>query len=73
MEQRLLQISQRSDGQLISTLVDINQGRRTEIDTLNLAVAHLADQLGRPELASLTRLLGKLVQLKADINHVKQV
>ncbi len=36
VEARLLQISQRSDGQLISTLVDINLGRETEIDTLNL-------------------------------------
>ncbi|GAB3511911.1 hypothetical protein GCM10027341_52010 [Spirosoma knui] len=66
VEQRLLQISQRSDGQLISTLVDINEGRQTEIDTLNLAVARLAEGLGKPQLANQTRLLGELVRLKAD-------
>lgn len=70
VEQRLLQISQRSDGQLISTLVDINHGRETEIDTLNLAVARLALQLGRPELASRTRLLGELTRLKSEMSRV---
>lgn len=70
VEQRLLQISQRSDGQLISTLVDINQGRETEIDTLNLAVARLAERLGKPELASQTRLLGELIRLKSETNRV---
>ncbi|GAB3552141.1 ketopantoate reductase family protein [Spirosoma fluminis] len=66
VEERLLQISQRSDGQLISTLVDINEGRQTEIDALNLAVARLAERLGKPQLANRTRLLGELVRLKAD-------
>ncbi|WP_080055568.1 ketopantoate reductase family protein [Spirosoma aerolatum] len=66
VEQRLLQISQRSEGQLISTLVDINQGRETEIDSLNLAVARLADRLGQPALANKTRLLGELTRLKAE-------
>ena len=70
VEQRLLQISQRSDGQLISTLVDINNGRETEIDTLNLAVARLSLQLGRPELASRTRLLGELTRLKSEMSRV---
>ncbi|GAB3713619.1 2-dehydropantoate 2-reductase [Spirosoma flavus] len=70
IEQRLLQISQRSDGQLISTLVDINHGRETEIDTLNLAVAHLAERIGKPELAIRTRLLGELTQLKSEMSRV---
>ena len=70
VEQRLLQISQRSDGQLISTLVDINQGRETEIDTLNLSVARLADRLGKPELATRTRLVGELIRLKAEVSRV---
>ncbi|MBO0935517.1 ketopantoate reductase family protein [Fibrella sp. HMF5335] len=69
VEQRLLQISQRSDGQLISTLVDIRQGRETEIDSLNLAVAQLAQRLGKPDLAIRTRLLGELVKRKANINR----
>lgn len=70
VEQRLLQISQRSDGQLISTLVDINQGRETEIDSLNLAVARLAKRLGQPDLASKTRLLGELTRLKAETSRI---
>lgn len=71
VEQRLLQISQRSDGQFISTLVDIHHGRETEIDTLNLEVARMARRLGRPDLASRTRLLGELVQLKAALSRVQ--
>lgn len=70
IEQRLLQISQRSDGQLISTLVDINHGRETEIDTLNLAVGRLAEGLGKPELANLTRVLGELTRLKAEVSRL---
>ncbi|WP_460907738.1 ketopantoate reductase family protein [Spirosoma areae] len=69
VEGRLLQISQRSDGQLISTLVDINNGRETEIESLNLAVARLAHRLGRPELASRTRLLGELTRLKSEVSR----
>ncbi|MDB5241337.1 MAG: 2-dehydropantoate 2-reductase [Spirosoma sp.] len=66
---RLLQISQRSEGQLISTLVDINHGRAIEIESLNLAVAHLAQGLGKPELAIRTRLLGELTRLKAETSR----
>lgn len=69
VEHRLLQISQRSDGQLISTLVDIHLGRETEIDSLNLAVAQLAEQLGKPELAIRTRLLGDLLKRKGAIHQ----
>ncbi|GAB4043836.1 ketopantoate reductase family protein [Spirosoma litoris] len=70
VENRLIQISQRSDGQLISTLVDILHDRPTEIDSLNLAVARLATQLGKPELATRTRLLGELVQLRSAVSPV---
>nr|WP_293835416.1 2-dehydropantoate 2-reductase [uncultured Arsenicibacter sp.] len=69
VEDRLLQISQRSDGQLISTLVDVQQGRETEIEHLNLAVGRLADRSGKPELAVRTRLLGELVRMKATISR----
>ncbi|GAB3945833.1 2-dehydropantoate 2-reductase [Spirosoma harenae] len=72
VEQRLLEISRRSEGQLISTLVDINQGRETEIDTLNLAVASLAQRLGKPHLANRTRLLGELIRLKSAETRVSQ-
>ncbi|GAB4034233.1 ketopantoate reductase family protein [Spirosoma gilvum] len=70
VESRLLQISQRSDGQLISTLVDLNQGRQTEIESLNLAVARLAQRLGKPELTNRTQLLGELIRLKSELNRV---
>ena len=70
VESRLLQISQRSDGQLISTLVDIKQGHQTEIESLNLAVARLAQRLGKPNLANRTRLLGELIQLKSELSRV---
>ncbi|QMW04626.1 ketopantoate reductase family protein [Spirosoma foliorum] len=70
VENRLIQISQRSDGQLISTLVDILHNRPTEIDSLNLAVARLATQLGKPELATRTRLLGELIQLRSKESPV---
>ncbi len=69
VEERLLQISQRSDGQLISTLIDIRQGRETEIDTLNLAVARLAQKLAKPRLATRTKLLGELIKLKAGAHR----
>jgi len=63
----LLLISRRSDGQLISTLQDIRNGRLTEIDSLNLAIAQKAQALGRPELVTATQLLGELTKLKSTI------
>ena len=65
--ERLLSISKFSDGQLISTYQDILNGRETEIDTLNLAVAAIAEQTGNSELVRETRLLGELTRLKASI------
>ncbi|HEX8532052.1 MAG TPA: 2-dehydropantoate 2-reductase [Cytophagales bacterium] len=66
VEAGLLQISTASDGQLISTLQDIRNGRRTEIDTLNFEVVRIAETLGRGDLVPETRLLGELTKLKAD-------
>jgi len=71
VENTLLRISRLSDGQLISTLQDIRNGRPTEIDTLNGAIAGMADQLGRSDMVSGTRLLGELTKIKADINQTK--
>ncbi|MDB5241446.1 MAG: 2-dehydropantoate 2-reductase [Spirosoma sp.] len=71
VEEGLLQVSRRSDGQLISTLVDIHHGRETEIDSLNLAVSGLAHRLGKPELARRTQLLGELIRLKAEMRRVR--
>jgi 2-dehydropantoate 2-reductase len=62
----LLLISTASDGQLISTLQDIRNGRRTEIETLNFELVRIAETLGRGELVQQTRLLGELTKLKAD-------
>jgi 2-dehydropantoate 2-reductase len=60
----LLMISKMSDGQLISTLQDINNGRRTEIDTLNVEVVRLAQSLGMNDAVLTTGLLGQLTKLK---------
>jgi 2-dehydropantoate 2-reductase len=65
----LLLISKSSDGQLISTLQDINNKRETEIDTLNFEFSRIAEKTGRPELAIKTRLLGELIKLKSDLSR----
>ncbi len=65
----LLAISKASDGQLISTLQDINRKRPTEIDTLNFAIVRMAETFGKAHLVERTRLLGELVRLKSDINR----
>ncbi len=49
MEQ-LLKISERSDGQLISTLQDLKNGNETEIEFLNLEIARIAAEL-TPKMA----------------------
>lgn len=65
----LLLISRSSDGQLISTYQDIINKRKTEIETLNFAIASIADKLEEKELAKETRLLGELVQIKSEIAY----
>lgn len=63
--ERVVEISRRSDGQLISTLQDIRRGRQTEIEYLNLEVAHVAAAL-RPALClPRVELLGRLVLAKS--------
>jgi 2-dehydropantoate 2-reductase len=66
VEESLLLISTASDGQLISTLQDIRNKRRTEIETLNFELVRIAETLGRGDLMQETRLLGELTKLKAD-------
>lgn len=63
----LLLISQHSDGQLISTYQDIINKRKTEIDTLNVAIATIANNLQEKKLAKETSLLGELIQIKSQI------
>lgn len=63
---RLLLISKASDGQLISTLQDIRNKRPTEIDSLNFAVARMAETHGRE--VPITKALGELTKLKSMLN-----
>lgn len=72
IEERMLLISQESYGRLITTYVDILKNRRTEIESLNLEIARLADEIGKPELVTTTRLLGKLTKLKSDELRLQQ-
>jgi 2-dehydropantoate 2-reductase len=68
MEQLLL-ISRRSDGQLISTLQDLNSGKETEIDYLNLAISRAGAALEPPLDPKITRILGELVLAKSRIER----
>ena len=67
LENRVRFISQASDGQLISTLQDLRQGRPTEIDSFNLEVARLADGLGLSDKVSMVRTLGRLIAMKSSM------
>lgn len=62
---QLLLISQRSDGQLISTLQDLRSGRPTEIAFLNVAIARVAMSLEPSLELPRVALLGHLVMAKA--------
>lgn len=63
-----LMISKMSDGQLISTLQDIHNKRKTEIETLNLAIVAIAQKLGKGNEVVQTKLLGDLTKIKAELN-----
>lgn len=67
IEHKLLYISEKAGGQLISTYEDLNNRRRTEIENLNLEIARMADEIGRPELVGNTRMLGELIKIKSEI------
>lgn len=67
IEEKLILISKRADGQLISTYEDIRKKRRTEIESLNLEISRLAEEIGVPELVTHTRLLGEMVQIKSKL------
>jgi 2-dehydropantoate 2-reductase len=69
VEESLLQISKASDGQLISTLQDIRNKRRTEIETLNFEIVNIAGSLNKGHSVEMTKLLGELTMLKADLNQ----
>ena len=61
----LLHISKTSDGQRISTYQDILHNRRTEIDTLNFAIAEIARKSNNIASVKETRLLGELIAAKS--------
>jgi 2-dehydropantoate 2-reductase len=65
----VLMISRLSDGQLISTLQDINLKRPTEIETLNFAIVNMARALNRENTVKETKLLGELTKLKSDLSR----
>jgi 2-dehydropantoate 2-reductase len=67
VELSLLQISKLSDGQAISTLQDIRNKRRTEIETLNPEIARIACYLHKEDLVRETRLLGELIRIKSEL------
>lgn len=65
----VLMISRLSDGQLISTLQDINHKRPTEIETLNFAIVQIAKSLQLENTVTETRLLGELTKLRSDLSR----
>lgn len=67
IEEKLIQISKRADGQLISTYEDIRNERKTEIESLNLEISRLAEEIEMPEMVSNTRLLGEMIRIKSEI------
>ncbi len=73
IEKDLMLISKYSEGQLVSTYQDIINKRETEIESLNLEISRLADEIEMPELVPTTQLLGKMIQLKSvEKNKTKQ-
>lgn len=67
--QQIFAISKKSEGQLISTLQDINAGRETEIDYLNLEIARLGETLIPAIKASTTKALGEIVKMKSKLHN----
>ena len=69
IEDKLMLISRTAEGQLISTYVDLIEGRKTEIDNLNLEVARIAEEMGVPSWIPNTKLLGELVKMKSNLHQ----
>jgi 2-dehydropantoate 2-reductase len=67
--QQIFAVSKKSEGQLISTLQDINAGRETEIDYLNLEIARLGETLIPAIKASTTKALGEIVKMKSKLRN----
>ncbi len=69
LEDQVLMISRMSDGQLISTLQDINNKRETEIDTLNFEIYRMAHSMNLSNKVKETRLLGELIKMKSELHR----
>lgn len=65
----VLLISKLSDGQLISTLQDINNKRETEIKSLNFEMVNIAKSLNMEQYVAKTLLLGELTLLKSGLKN----
>ena len=63
---QVLTISKGSDGQLVSTLQDIQNKRQTEIDSLNLEIARIAETLDTNIDIRLTKALGDLILIRSS-------
>ncbi len=72
LKQQMLTISKLSDGQYISTLQDILNGRETEIDSLNMEIARIAEGHTPRLQVEKTRLLGEMILLKSEISRSKE-
>jgi 2-dehydropantoate 2-reductase len=70
---QLLTISERSEGQLISTFQDLMNGNETEIDFLNLEIARIAGAMNPKIAVSKTKILGELISSKSRINRSRNV
>lgn len=63
----VLTISKGSEGQLVSTQQDIQSQRETEIDSLNLEIARMAETLSPSVDVRNTKLLGEMILIKASM------
>jgi 2-dehydropantoate 2-reductase len=68
LQQQMLAISKVADSQFISTLVDIRNNRETEIDSLNLEIARIAEKQEPIIPIDKTKLLGKMILLKSRLS-----
>jgi 2-dehydropantoate 2-reductase len=71
--QQLFAISRKSDGQQISTWQDINNGRETEIEHLNLEIARIARRVAPDVNMSVTRALGEMIKIKSRLVQQRQM
>jgi 2-dehydropantoate 2-reductase len=69
---QIFTVSKGSDGQLISTLQDLNHGRETEIDYFNLEIARIGAAATPKIDTPTTRALGEMVKIKSMLRNKSQ-